>query len=203
MMTTTADQRVHPALLVGALGALSNAVSDVEHFQDAAANLDTSAQADAIALIQDLRYRLGQVEAQATMTLGKALGKTTANLSDGRQFTLSRTQDRTAWDHEDWKRDARRKVVEQTLAEFGTTHLDVVDMEGEVSTLDLGPLLFNAVAAAQEVHGSTAPRSTALKRLGLYASDYCSSSPGGWRLNVLRPTEAKPETTTEKDTTDA
>jgi len=182
--------------LVAFLTELSDATADVEHHLDASADLEPIDQAAAIALVQDLRKRLGDVEQTMAIALGKAEGQHQGNLPDGRQFTLKRTQDRKAWDHEDWKRDARREVVKATLEDFGTTHLDVVDMEGEVSTMDLAPILYKAVAMAQEVHGSTAPRSTALKRLGLYATDYCESSPGAWKFDAIAP---KPTTETDQE----
>lgn len=182
--------------LIDALVALNDQTARLEAATDASPILDTQAQVDAIALIQELRYRLGLVESTLATALGKAEGVIQGNLSDGRQFTLKRTQDRKEWDHDDWKRDARRAVVQGVLKD---RELAIMDLEtGEVGDTSLSGLLYEAVAQAQEVHGSTAPRSTSLKRLGLYASDYCTSSPGGWKLNAIKA-EPKPDTTTEKD----
>lgn len=179
-------------LLVSALDDLSGAVKDLEDNVDASAAMDPVPQADAIALVQDLRKRLGEVEQSLAIALGKAEGQFQGNLSDGRQFTLKRTADRKAWNHEDWKRDARRAVVKEAVAD---SSLALVDEEtGE--TLNLSAFLFTVVAEAQEVHGSTAPRSTALKRLGLYASDYCESSPGAWKFDAIPP---KPQTETDQE----
>lgn len=196
-MTAAAD------LILG-LGDLQQGVETVERHRDASTLLETLDQAAAIALVQDLRRRLGQVEMDLTTTLGKAEGQFQGNLPDGRQFTLKRTAERKGWDHEDWKRDARRKVVQTTSERYAVMGYDddepVVVYNTETGeTASLAAILHEAVTMAQEVHGSTAPRSTALKRLGLYASDYCESSPGGWKFDAIKPHE----TTTEKDNTDA
>lgn len=185
--------------LVEAMGDLAAAVADLEAFRDTSADLEPQAQADAIALVKDLRQRLGLVEADLSTTLGRAEGNHQGYLSDGRMFTLKRSPDRKAWNHDDWKRDVRRTIVRHTTDEMGST-IQVLTEDGEVQDFDLGRLLHLAITEAQEVHGSTAPRTTALKRLNLYATDYCESSPGGWLLNAVKPTD----TTTEKDTnTDA
>lgn len=181
---------------VNALAAITQATQELEKAQDHLFLLEVENQAGAIALIQDVKFRLSRVESQAATNLGKAVGPIQANLPDGRQFTLKRTQDRKEWDHEDWKRDARRAVVQAVIRDRDLAVMDLAT--GEVGDVALTDLLYEAVATAQEVHGSTAPRSTSLKGLGLYASDYCTSSPGGWKLNAIRP-ETKPETTTEKD----
>lgn len=158
----------------------------------AAEGLEDQELADAIADIQDARARLQNVERDLTTALGRRLGKTTGNLGDGRQYTLSRAQDRKEWDHSDWKRDARRKVTEAITSRFQTDDLgpmngDLVDTEtGEAASL--AEVIQTALAQVQEVHGSTAPRSTALRSLGLYASDYCTSTPNGWRFTALKPT---------------
>lgn len=174
--------------MVAAMADLADATARLEKFQDTTGTWGTGAQADLVALIQDLKARLGLVEAQAVMTLGKSAGAIQGNLSDGRQFTLKRAADRTAWDHEEWKRDARRAIVQ---AHAGSRLVIDTDTGEEAP---LARVLQEAITEAQEVHGSTAPRSTSLKRLGLYANDYCTSTPGGWRFNALKPT-----TTEDKD----
>jgi hypothetical protein len=186
--------------LVDALGDLATAVEAVEEWRDASADLEPVNQADAIALVKDLRQRLGAVEQDLAATLGKAEGPIQGNLSDGRQFTLKRTQDRKEWDHDGWKRDARRAVTAKVLADHGLPSVaELVDDQGEVTEVALGRVIQEAMTELQNVHGSAEPKSTALKPLGLFKGDYCTSSPGGWILNAVRPTE----TATEKDTTDA
>jgi hypothetical protein len=161
----------------------------------AAAGLEDDNLADSIGLVQDIRRRLGNVERDLTVELGTRLGKAVGNLSDGRQFTLHKTADRTAWDHDDWKRDARRVIVQDITDHIQITE-DLVDVQsGEV--VALAALLYEAIAKAQEVHGAQAPKSGVLKTLGLYASDYCTSQPGSWKFTALAPT------TTEETTTDA
>lgn len=156
----------------------------------------------ALAAVHDALPRIRAMEQDLAAALGKRQGVIQGNLADGRQFTLKRTQDRKAWDHDDWKRDARRVIVRAATARYANTEGDdaLVDLEtGEATTL--GAVLHGIITQAQEVHGSTQPRSTSLKALGLYAGDYCESSPGGWKFDAIAP---KPtETTTEKDTTDA
>jgi len=163
--------------------------------ETATEGLEDAELATAVATIQDVRHRLGLLENALTTALGKRLGKTTGNLPDGRQFTLSRAADRKEWDHEEWKRDTRRTIVSHTTEELGST-VNLVTADGEVQELNLAALLHSAITEAQEVHGSTAPRSRALKLLGLYASDYCTSTPSGWRFQALKP--SVPTTTTEE-----
>lgn len=194
-MSAEADRPLE-AILVEALTDLSVATARAEAQSDASANLEPLDQAAAIALVQDLRKRLGEVEQSLAITLGKAEGQHQGNLPDGRQFALKRTADRKAWDHEDWKRDARRAIVKRHAAGLEDATLQSVNLEtGEVAEVTLAAFLHTVVAEAQEVHGSTAPRSTALKRLGLYASDYCESSPGGWKFDAIAP---KPTTDTQE-----
>lgn len=150
-----------------------------------------------VALLQDIRHRLGLVERDLTTALGKRLGKTVGSLADGRQFTVDRMADRKEWNHEDWKRDARRAVVQKTLEDLQLPKVvQILTEDGEVTSLDLAAPLYQAITEAQEVHGAQAPRSRSLKALGLFATDYCTSTPGGWRFNAIKPT-------TKEDTTDA
>lgn len=182
--------------LVAGLGRLTKATETLETHVDASASLGPIDQAAAIAVVQDLRRRLTQVENSLAITLGKAEGQHQGNLPDGRQFTLKRTAERKAWDHEDWKRDARRAIVKRHAAGLEDATLRSVNLgTGEVAEVTLAAFLHTVVAEAQEVHGSTAPRSTALRRLGLYASDYCESSPGGWKFDAIAP---KPTTDTQE-----
>lgn len=189
------DQNLNPQEeLVTALVRLNADTATLQAHVDASADLEPIDQAAAIALVQDLRKRLGQVEQDLAITLGKAEGQHQGNLPDGRQFTLKRTANRTAWNHEDWKRDARRKIIANAMPD--DADLIVVDSSTGETVDNVRAILYEAVTEAQEVHGSTAPRSTALKRLGLYATDYCESSPGGWKFDAIAP---KPTTETEQE----
>lgn len=147
--------------------------------------------AQIVASIHDQRARLAQVADFLTDRLGKEAGAIQGNLPDGRQFTVKRTADRKEWQHDEWKRDARRRIAQDLASRYVPQSDDdpvaaIIDTEtGEEVTM--ARVLLEAMAAIQDVHGSTSPKSTALKALGLYASDYCTSTPGGWRMNVIRP----------------
>lgn len=148
-----------------------------------------------VAAVQDAIASLRTLERDLAIGLGTELGAAQGELPDGRLFVLKRAQDRAAWDHDEWKRDARR-----VLAAQAADHYRMMDPEGEVveavlfdpgtgEQVTLGRVVQEAMTAIENVHGSAAPKSTALKALGLYASDYCTSSPGGWTFRATpRPT---------------
>lgn len=203
-MTAAMSSQASRDALVAALGDLSDAVGELEFYQDASASLEPIDQAAAVALVKDLRQRLGQVESGLAETLGKAEGQMAGYLPDGRQFTLKRTADRKEWQHDEWKRDARRVIAQSVAERYEVPNDSAEDFLVESATgetVALGRVLQEAMIALQNVHGSAEPKSTALKPLGLYKGDYCTSSPGGWILNAIAP--STPETTTDKDTTDA
>lgn len=156
-----------------------------------AEDLTDAALADYTALIQDQRARLMSLERDLAALLGKRLGKASGYLTDGRLFQLQRAADRKEWDHDDWKRDVRRAIVQDVEGVAASEYPEGVINGATGEAINLGWLLYLALNQAQEVHGSTAPRSTALRKLGLYAGDYCTSTPAGWRLTVTRPTEKK------------
>ena len=201
------DEEVNAAhLFLGFLGSLVPNLENLEKDPTAAANgLETQDLVDAVAVLQDIRSRVGNIERDLITVAGRREGRMVGSLSDGRQFTLERASDRKEWDHDDWKRDARRAVVAKTMADLQLPKvLHVVDIEGEVSALAVAPILHEAIATAQEVHGSTAPRSRALFALGLKAGDYATSSPAGWRFSAIKPEPTTPSTTdTEEKKADA
>lgn len=171
---TEPDATVHPLAVVADMMTLMEARATPE---------DLDELADTIAVVQHLKQRLGQVEQDLSTAMGKRAGVVQGNLTDGRQFTLKRTQDRKEWDHEDWKRDVRRTITER----FAPNPDDVAVDAASGEAVPLRGIIQRALAVAQEVHGSTAPRSTSLKALGLYASDYCTSTPGGWKFTAIQP----------------
>lgn len=177
--------------MVAALYAIAGGVEAAEKADPDLAGeaMETQALADAAALVADLRKRLQDVELSFAGTIGRREGKIVGTLSDGRQFKLERGSDRKEWDHEDWKRDVRRTVIASLPK--GLLILD----EDTGETQPLGPTLQVVLAQAQEVHGSTAPRSTSLKALGLWVTDYCTSTPAPWRFSAIAP---KTTTDTEK-----
>lgn len=209
-MSTADDIRQADELAAAAhwfVGSLGSAVRALEGLTEdptrAAEGLATGDLADAIALLQDLRLQLSLVERDLIAVAGKREGKVVGSLSDGRQFTLERATDRKEWDHEDWKRDVRRALTEEVVAAYGSVPT-VIDEEGEIWDLPLAQIVQTALAKSQEVHGSTAPRSRALKSLGLYAGDYATSSPNGWRFAAIKLDHSPTTTTdTEETTTNA
>lgn len=80
---------------------------------------------------------------------------------------IRRANDRKEWSHEDWKKDVRGAALEKT----GATD-EVFTADGE--SFNLAELLI----LVQDVHGATAPKVTALKKLGLDPQAYCEERPG-------------------------
>lgn len=148
-----------------------------------------------VSRLQDVIARLRDVEAAATRRLGQAvLGgqERTGTLADGRPWTLRRTADRKAWQHDDWKRDARKAVIGQVAPQ----NAGIIDWDtGEER--DLGPFLYEVAAAIQEVHGSTAPRTGVLKALGLDPGNYCETVRGNWKVDTMPASTTTETTTTE------
>ncbi len=198
-----AEQANAAVLLLTSLKSLAAAVEDLEKDPTLAAEGMTTQQlADASAAVIDARKRLGNVERDLVTVAGRREGKVTLDLSDGRQAKLERSADRKEWQHDDWQRDVRRVVVGALLESQGLPkRVVIVNPEtGEEQEHDLAVMLHQVVMAAQVVHGSQAPKSTMLKPLGLYATDYCTSTPGGWRMSVITP-DATPSTKDTKETT--
>jgi len=67
---------------------------------------------------------------------------------------------------------------------------------GEFVVDATGGLVMEAIAKAQAVHGSAAPKVTALKPLGLSADDYCTSGPGPYSVQISAP---EASTTTQEN----
>jgi hypothetical protein len=131
-----------------------------------------------------MKARLGQAEAYVARELGRMDAvPEVIELPDGRTAQVNKGRDRKEWRHDDWKRDVRLAVLK--AHDVGEHLVDVVTGE-PVDVLDL-------FAKVQAVHGSAAPKVTALKPLGLAADDYCTSSPGPYSVRISTPTD----TTTE------
>lgn len=164
---------------------------------------DFTTLATTVALIATERKRLQDLENELATALGKAAGKHIGTLADGARYEVTKSTDRKDWDHDDWKRDVRREVTKAATAGLpeGARLQHTNLATGEVVETTLAGIIQEALAMAQEVHGSTAPRSGALKGLGLYASDYATSTPGAWRVNFIKPDTTTPDVpTTTKDT---
>lgn len=195
-----AEEANAAVLFVGYLLSLVAAVENLEKDPTkAASGMEGQDLVDAVALLQDLRTRLTMVERDLVTVAGRGMGRVVGSLSDGRQFTLERATDRKEWDHDDWKRDVRRIIATAVAEPYGGNNVvAMVGDDGEVFDLPLTGIIIEAITQAQEVHGSTAPRSRALKTLGLYAGDYSTSSPAGWRFSAVKPTT--PSTTDTEET---
>lgn len=153
--------------LQGALSALGQAATD----DDRVVGL--------IGRVRAIRATLGMVETVATRWAGQSpyIGKTGV-LADGTHYEIRRGRDRKAWQHDGWKHDVRERVLDRA----GLAGHEVVDTEtGEL--VDLQTLL----TWVQEQHGSTAPRVTELRKLGLEPDDYCESFPGLWNVDLIPP----------------
>lgn len=124
------------------------------------------------ALLQDLRRSLAQTEGLLAMRAGRDEATPRDGvLPDGRHYEVRRGTTRKAWDHDGWKHDVRAQVLSGVGEVVDTSTGEQVDVHA-------------LVAAVQEVHGSSAPRVTALKRLGLEPDTYCESVPGTWGVRV-------------------
>lgn len=129
-----------------------------------------------VAMLQDVRRSLAETEAYLAREIGRDdMGQTSGTLPDGRLWTVKRGADRKAWSHADWQRDVRQQVLS------GVPEILVEPNDGE--TVNVADLL----AAVQAVHGSSAPKVTALKRLGLDPSDYCETYSGPFSVQVSAP----------------
>lgn len=184
-----------------AMDKLSNALQDMDDatretdatVADAARwmaeHLATEDLVATVVLVQDLRRRLGLVESYLAREAGHLAVEVNAPregvLPDGRLYTLRRGANRKAWDHDTWKHDVRAQVLATRQVPAELVDPDTGDL------VNLPTLL----AAVQEVHGSTAPRVTGLKGLGLDPGDYCETTPGPWTVQAV----AKTETIQEND----
>lgn len=168
------------------------------HLRDTAPGEPMATVADMVAIVQDLIRRLRGVELDLTAELGRHVREAKAerlgNLSDGRQWRLHRTADRKAWDHDEWKRDARKVVTADVVARYDLTtdlvpgNADLVNVEtGEA--VNLGTIVQEAMTAVQDFHGAGAPKVGTLKRHDLDPGDYCEPVRGNWKLDTIAPSQ--------------
>lgn len=92
----------------------------------------------------------------------------------------SRSRERKAWDHDSWQADVRAKVAQASGLKGAQ---GVVLASGEVVPASV---MFGALCEVQRVHGASAPKTTALRALGLDPEDYAETQPGAWRVKVTR-----------------
>jgi hypothetical protein len=172
--------------------ALNRAIDDLDEnlavaSDDLESTLNYSALAETVAHFQEWKRRLGVMESYLARQLGTLEGcPDTITLPDGSRAEVLKGKDRKAWEHPRWKRDVVNAVVEQAEAGHGELVAYVADERtGEARTVEVGDL----IAQALDVPGSTAPKTTALKALGLRADDYCETYPGPWAVKITRPTK--------------
>lgn len=128
--------------------------------------------------LQQTRKQLQGVERDVETACAKAMLGDSAETPTLR-VERSRGTDRKSWDHDAWRRDVRTKL----LRKVGLAGAQgVVTAEGELQPVGV---LHELLTAAQDVHSSAGPKTTALRQLGLDARDYCESSPGAWHVKVL------------------
>jgi hypothetical protein len=183
-----AADRLGRALTVMAQGVDLSDTNVPDAAQYLSDNLDVEGLVGTIAMVQDLRRALALTEAylsrQAGLLAVEMNLEREGHLPDGRPWTLKRGNTRKAWSHDEWKHDARAKITAQVADDVDVEGDLVVATTGEVLTL--AQVLQGAIAQAQEVHGSTAPRVGAMKALGLTPADYCEEVPGTWGVSVLQ-----------------
>lgn len=156
-------------------------------------DLEYGVLAETVAWLQDMRRDLATAEAYVARQLGRMIGcPDVIELPDGRRAEVLKGKDRKAWKHEDWQHDVRTEV----LVRFSEQHPDGLLDPATGETHDVITLVAPLIRQAQAVHGSAAPKVTALKPLGLAADDYCESVPGPYSVRISAPATT---TTTEQE----
>lgn len=162
---------------------LTDAVNDLEAQVDALVEACTDPQGTDVAELLDAvrteRVRVQALEGRVEEACARAL-LDDMTTTDRLRIERHRTSDRKAWQHEDWQRDVRAKVL-QSLGLKGAQ--GVLTADGEVVPASV---LFDLMSSVEAAHGSAAPKMTALRSLGLDARDYCETSPGRWTVKVIR-----------------
>lgn len=165
--------------LAGVVSAVQRLAEAVPALLDACTDPQGTDMAELLDIIREQRTKLYALEGQVEEACARALlddMTTTPTL----RIERHRTTDRKAWDHAGWQRDVRAKVL-QAAGLKGAQ--GVLTADGEVVPASV---LYDLLAQVEQVHGSAAPKTTALRSLGLDARDYCESSPGRWTVKVTR-----------------
>lgn len=164
--------------LDGNLNEADTLLADAARYLAEGFNVD--ALAELAGKVADLKRGLAVAEAFLARETGKAaaeMNRREGTLPDGRHFAVKRGAIRKAWDHLNWKRDALNAIVNDAN---GFSVVDQITGEEQDAPAFVGAF----IAKAQEVHGSTAPRVTALKALTLDPDDYCTSTPGPYAVII-------------------
>lgn len=141
--------------------------------------------------VREAREKLQALERDVQAATAKAmLGDFTQSATI--RAERSRASDRTAWDHDSWKRDVRQ----QALRKHGLLGVQaLVTSDGE----ELEPAALHAlISDLQSVHSAAAPKTSkagGLRAFGLDPDDYCTRTPGAWSVRVIRLADEARETT--------
>lgn len=130
-----------------------------------------------LADVRDARKRLYELEGQLEDLAGKAmLGDQAENPTI--RVERSRYPERKKWQHDEWKRDVRRKIIQS----FNLKGATIISRDGE----EMDVSLYEVINRAQDVHGASDPRVRRLRDIGLDPDDYCEREPGRWKVEVTR-----------------
>lgn len=146
--------------------------------------------AEVLASIRDARVLLARLELDAEVATARAMLGDFAETSTLR-VERTRAAERKTWDHEGWQQDVRRQVLRKHGLQ-GIAAVVTADGE-EVPGAELVQEVAAAMAELQAVHGSTGPRLTQLRGVGLDPDDYCVRTPGTWRVKVTRMADESAE----------
>lgn len=179
-MATPVNGRVPDGDEVDALATAVETLADaLPALIDGCTDPEATDLADLFDRLQQARKRLQDAEREAEVACAKAmLGDDTETPT--LRVERYRSTDRKSWDHDQWKHDVRAKAV-QAHGLKGAQ--GVLSADGEVLPASV---LFDALTTVQAAHAAAAPKTTALKALGLDARDYCEASPGAWHVRVTR-----------------
>lgn len=133
--------------------------------------------AEMLADVRDARERLHELERTLEHETGRAmLGPNAENPTI--RVERHRRPERKKWQHDEWKTEVRRKIIQAANLKGAT----VISRDGE----ELEISLYELLRKVQDVHGSTDPRVTRLRALGIEPDDFCTREPGTWKVDITR-----------------
>jgi hypothetical protein len=169
--------------LTAVTAAVDALVDARDRLVDACTSPDATDLAEFLATVREARTKLyTEVEQVLEDACARAMPGDYAETPTLRVERYRGTE-RKSWDHEAWQRDVRAKVLRQHGL-LGVQGLLTAD--GEVVPPQV---LHEVLRAVESVHSSAGPKTTELRKLGLDARDYCESSPGAYKVRVLRMTD--------------
>lgn len=163
---------------IGVLRACADALNETAATSSVAGGINALSWEDALHALDGLRLAvetLAQIDAALVRHLYLRAPHGDVEVDGIGVVNISRSNDRKAWLHDDWKQDVRGHLLEQR-----EVPPELYDVEGnEYDVLDL-------LAAAQNVHGATDPKVTQLRALGLDPAAYCKTVPGKPTVTITR-----------------